>query len=115
MINIKIDNNDLLDLLITRLKFWTTDDDVISLFTDMYTQSINDGVFDDIKLNVKVLIDNDYINYCSVIYKDDDIFEELNEIYKEQGLGNCSCKTDVANVIEAVDDTSDPTMFLIRQ
>lgn len=112
MIRVKIDEDDLLDMLINRVKFWTEDKDTINLFEKMYENYIDGGCFEDMELDIQVIVDNDYVNWCRIIEEDEDDFEEIMKIYKEQGLGDCSCETRICNFIEAISD--DEKSILVR-
>lgn len=50
MINIKIDEEHLLDLLNERVKHWTDDRDVQILYEQMYDNYIYSGCFEGLKL-----------------------------------------------------------------
>ena len=113
MINVKVDGNKAIDMLINRLaEFWKLDDEDISLFTKMYENYIyNYGCFEGMEFDPKIIVDNDYINYCKIIHEDDDYFETIKSIYNENGLTDVSCET-VYSHIEAVNE--DETAFLMR-
>lgn len=46
MINIQIDETDLLDLFMNRLKFWTSDSDTLELYKEYIENLISDGCFE---------------------------------------------------------------------
>lgn len=94
MLNVKIDENTALNLLMDRVEFWTDDEDVKKLYEQMYELHIESGYFDDIEFDVMLIVDNDYINYCRVIREGDADYAEIDKIYKNQGLGDCSCETE---------------------
>ena len=110
MINIKIDEEHLLDLLNERVKHWTDDRDVQILYEQMYDNYIYCGCFEGVEIDINAIVDNDYTNYCDVICDDDERYEEIAKIYKEQGLGDCSCECDYCDFIEAEYNG----MFLVR-
>lgn len=62
MITIKINEWDLLDILMERVKYWTTDGEVLSLYESYLDDLIESGCISDIELDVMVFIDNLYIN-----------------------------------------------------
>lgn len=93
---VKIDNDTLLEMLRERVEFW------------------GGGCFDGARLDIMESVDNDHVNWCRVIEQGDEEFDELLEVYKKQGFGDCSCETDYASYIEAVDNEDEPTTFLIR-
>ena len=92
MINIKIDEQELLDMLVDRVKHWTQDENEIKLFKKMYDDYILNGVFTDSEVDIMSIVDNDWVNYTAIIRKDDEDFKKLLKVYKEQGLGDCSCE-----------------------
>lgn len=112
MVNVKIDNDTLLEMLMERVNYWTEDKTTRELYKDMYANYIEGGCFDGMELDIDAIVDNDYINYCNVIEEGDEDFETIKEVYEAQGLGDCSCEDCHANWIEAVN--SDETAFLTR-
>lgn len=111
---VEIDDEMAIEMLVERVEFWTSDFKVINLFRKMYENYVYGGVFESGKFNVMEIVDNDYINWTRVIGDDEEDFEEILKIYKEQGLGDCSCESDIADYIESCDDEEKPTMFLVR-
>ena len=81
-INVKMDKEDILDLLYDRLLYWT-DVDIAELFCKMYDLKIEQGVFDNCLFNVKNIVDNDYINKYRVFSSanDSDTFKFLLKEY----------------------------------
>ena len=71
MITVKIDENVLLDLLMDRVGYWSSDKDTLELFKNYYNNMIEDGCFEDCEMDINVIVDNDYINYFRVMEKDD--------------------------------------------
>lgn len=114
MLNININEDDAIELLINRLKGWTDDETTIKLYEDMYTSYIMGGCFYGLDFDVSGIVDNDYINYCDVISKDDERFNNILKVYNAQGLGDCSCEDCDGDFIEAVDNEEKPEAFLIR-
>lgn len=110
MVTIKIDEENLADMLMERVKFWTNDEDIIKLYEIMYMAYAESGCFEGMELDVMVLVDNDYVNYCSILTEGDDEYENIKAIYDEQGLGDCSCEHDGYSYIEA----EYKGMFLVR-
>lgn len=110
-ITVKIYKDDVLDMLIARLKDrWTDDDDVIELYEQMYDGYLENGVFDYQEFDVNSIVDNDYVNYCDVIDEDDYRYSEIKEAYEngeyEPESGN------IESVLELGDGTA--YKFLIR-
>ena len=117
MITVKIDNEIALDMLMDRLSVWTEDAATIELFSDMYEKYIDDGVFDGADFDVMNIVDNDYVNWCDVVEKDEtnaEDFDRLIEMYND-GERDFSCEhleTISGSFIEAIND--DETAILIR-
>lgn len=86
MITVKIDEDDFLDMLMNRLiEFWTKGDKKVEeLFEKMYQNDIDNGAFEDSTLDIAGIVDNDYVNYTRVIYKGEDEFDELLDLYSIQ-------------------------------
>lgn len=116
-ITVRIDKYDALNALVDRVRYWTQDEKEISLFEKMYDDYIWNGCFDGGDFDIMSIVDNDWVNYTAIIRADDEDYEKVLKVYKEQGLGDCSCEefdNYKINFIEAVDDDEDPTMFLVR-
>lgn len=108
MVTVKVREDDLLDMLMERCRFWSGLD--LELFEKMYENYINGGLFDDAELDIMAVVDNDVVNWTTVIEKGDNCFDEILELYK-QGECDISCQTDYS-FIEAVSD--DETRILLR-
>lgn len=76
MITVKIDEGTLLEMLLDRVEYWTSDEEVINLYRDYYERLIDFGCFEGCELDIMVIVDNDYINYLTTISKED--FEDYN-------------------------------------
>ena len=88
MVTVQIDESDLLDMLVERVKYWTDEKSTVDLFAGYYQSMIDGGCFDGAYLNVSLIVDNDYNNNLSVydsIEKACNDFnctaEELNNMY----------------------------------
>ena len=92
MITVKVNEYQLVDLLLDRVEYWTDDPDVYRLFDMMYTNYAEGGCFDGCELDIKAIVDNDYINYCSVISEGDEAYEDIKKIYEENDFGDISCE-----------------------
>ena len=75
MITIEIEEDDLLDLLMTRFadswndgKTYGTD---YELFARYYEGLIDSGVFDGAKINISEIVDNDYVNETRIVTEDE--------------------------------------------
>ena len=71
MITIKIDEDKLLEMLVDRVKYWTSDENVINLYRNYYEMLIDFGCFEGCKLDIMSIVDNDYTNNLIVINKED--------------------------------------------
>lgn len=111
MINVQIDESDALDLLVERVEFWTEDCDVIDLFNQMYTSYLDSGVFEAVDFDVMNIVDNDYINWCSVIDDSDPHFEEIMQA-AINGDRDISCEDLGYSYIEAFNE--DKGLILVR-
>lgn len=76
MINVQIDEIVLLNLLMNRLEYWTTDSDVLKLYEEYLQDLIDSGCFEGAELDIIVFVDNLYINNTAVTDK-----EGLNKEY----------------------------------
>ena len=76
MVTIQIDEDTLLKMLLDRLEYWTSDESVINLYEDYYEGLIDSGCFENCRLDIMSVVDNDYINYLTIISKED--FEQWN-------------------------------------
>lgn len=96
-INVKVKKDDVIDLWVNRVTSWFNNE-VVELFRQMYERYVDEGVFDE--LNVNLIVDNDYVNNCKVIEKGDEEFEKVQELAK-QGYVDISCETDCYGFIES--------------
>lgn len=116
LVTVKMEDYELLEMLLDRCDAWGTSSDNKDLFEKMYQNYMDGGCWDGIEFDVKVIVDNDVVNYCSVLYKDEykEDFEKLLELY-HNGEYDVSCEK-FENIspsyIEAVSD--DETRILIR-
>lgn len=113
LVNVQMEDYELLEMLLDRLSFWGREDEK-DLYEQMYQNYMDNGCWDGIDFNVKTVVDNDVVNYCSVIEKGEKDFEKLLELYKK-GEYDVSCEDFEeykVSFIEAVSD--DETRILIR-
>lgn len=111
---VRIDEEQAIEMLVKRVEFWTQDTEIVELYRKMYDNYVYGGVFDGGEFDINVIVDNDYINYTRIIAKGDEEFNELLQVYKENGIGDCSCETDICDYIESTDNEENPTIFLVR-
>lgn len=69
MINVKIDETTLLNLFMDRLEYWTADDDILVLYENYLRNLIDCGCFEDVELDINLIIDNLYINNTTIMNK----------------------------------------------
>lgn len=111
---VNISNDTLLDMLMERVEHWKSDQDVIRLFEQMYQNYVDCEIWHGCDFDVWQIVDNDCVNWCSVVCEGEENFDSIKKVFIEQGLGDCSCEIKHISYIEAVDDEDEPTMFLIR-
>ena len=90
---IRIDDDVALDILMNRVGYWTEDITVIKLFEKMYKNEIENGCFDYGEFDVNEIVDNDYINWCTVIWKSEECYNDLKELADAEEY-DISCKYD---------------------
>ena len=94
MVTVKISEDQLLDMFQDRLEKalgWWGDVSNMDLHLEMYESMIEGCCFDDAELDIMSIIDNDIVNYTSVIYSDDVDFKKLMDLYKS-GECDISCE-----------------------
>ena len=89
---VRIDNDTALDMLMKRVSHWTDDRDVRRLYEIMYEDYIDGGVFEGGEFDVMSIVDNDYINWCTVVSEDDEAYKDIKKLFDEQGCGDISCE-----------------------
>lgn len=82
MINVRINEITLLNLFMSRLEYWTSDDDVLKLYESYLKELIDCGCFENNELDINVIIDNLYINDTSIMDKKE-LLENYIDIYDE--------------------------------
>lgn len=71
MITVTIDEATLLEMLLDRVEFWTSDESVINLYRDYYEGLVYSGCFEGCELDIMSVVDNDYTNNLIVLNKED--------------------------------------------
>ena len=84
MINVKIDKYDLLELLLDRLEFWNKDTEVKKLYEVYYSELIDNGCFNGAELDIKFIVDNDYVNNYEIYDSIEDIMRAFNDDEEER-------------------------------
>jgi hypothetical protein len=115
LVTVQMEDYELLEMLLDRLSYWGRDDER-DLYEQMYQNMLDNGCFEYGEFNVMSIVDNDVVNYCNVITKEDcpQDFEKLLELHRN-GEYDVSCESfeDISpSFIEAVSD--DETRILIR-
>ena len=70
MINVKIHETTLLNLLMDRLEYWATNANVLALYESYLKELIDCGCFEGEELYVDIIIDNLYVNDTAVTDKE---------------------------------------------
>ena len=83
MITVKIDEDELLSMLMNRVEHWTDDRDTLELFEKFYENRIDGGCFDGAELDIMSIVDNDYVNNTSIVTIDE-YNKERNEFLRDQ-------------------------------
>lgn len=79
---VNIDNYDAINMLVERVGYWTDDSEVIELFEQYYTHMVEGGCFDGCNFDIMSIVDNDYVNNTSIVYRED--FEKARDEYIEE-------------------------------
>lgn len=69
--------------------------------------------FESVELNIHEIVDNDYVNWCTVVYEDDEAYEGIKELYDRDGLGDISCEDDLNGGYSFIEAEYDDC-FLVR-
>ena len=77
MINVRINESDLLDLLMNRVEWIIDDVDTQGLFREYYSEMVD--CMDGIVLDVNQIVDNDYYNNFNIYESIEEIMHEFNE------------------------------------
>ena len=83
MVSVLMEEEDLLEMLMERVANWTDNIEEQELFEKMYTNYIYDGIYNDKEFNVNAIVDNDYVNWCSIYEPNDENYQEILEKVKE--------------------------------
>lgn len=113
MISIRIDEETALDMLMDRVEHWTDDPTTKGLFRDMYDSYISGGVFSGGDFDVMSIVDNDYVNWCTVISEGDEAYEDIKKLYEEQGCTDISCEYELNHGYSYIEAEYDGC-FLVR-
>ena len=86
MITVKIDEEDLLEMLVDRVGHWTDDDEVIELYSKYYENMVYGGCFEEAEINIASIVDNDYVNWCTVVDREE--YEKDRTEYLRDNIKN---------------------------
>lgn len=113
MINVNIDEDTLLELLSNRVRAWR-DGEVAELFDKMYENEVENSCFEGCTFDPMIIVDNDIVNYCTVIEEGDPDYEQILKLHHD-GEYDISCESfehGSYSFIEAVSD--DEKLILVR-
>ena len=71
MVTVTIDDDTLLEMLLDRVEYWTSDESVINLYRDYYEGLVYSGCFEGCTLDTMSIVDDDYCNNLTTISKED--------------------------------------------
>lgn len=110
---VNIDDNMALEMLLDRLEHWTDDIITYRLYEAMYEDYIDGGCFEGGEFDVMAIVDNDYINWCTVISEGDEAYEDIKKLYEEQGDRDISCEDKLNHGYSFIEAEYDGN-FLVR-
>lgn len=89
-ITVKVSTDELLEMLLERWKFWDKDGDT-KLIEAYYQDMIDNGLFDDVELNINLIVDNDYVNYLKLYEPSEEkqMLEDFNSSTIEELQAKC--------------------------
>lgn len=102
----EIDNDLALDMLMDRVEVWTDDITTKELYEQMYEHAIDEGLFDGGEFNVMSIVDNDYINWCTVYEEEDEEYKNIKTVWDNDerdvdGIGYIEAEADGAFLIRS--------------
>ena len=103
MVTVKIDEAALLDMLGDRVGYGTDDNEVIELYSKYYENMVYGGCFEDAELDINSIVDNDYVNWCTVVDREE--YEKDRTEYLRDNIKNF--------IEENQDDYEDREDFLL--
>ena len=110
---VNIDNDRTVDMLLERLEHWTDDYTTYKLYEAMYESYVDGGCFDGGDFDIMAIVDNDYVNWCTVISEGDEAYEDIKKLYARDGLGDISCEHDLNNGYSFIEAEFEDS-FLVR-
>lgn len=110
---VNIDNDRAVDMLLERLGYWTDDITTHRLYEAMYEHYVYDGCFDGGDFDIMTIVDNDYVNWCTVITEDDEAYKDIKELYEREGITDISCEHELNHGYSFIEAEYDGN-FLVR-
>lgn len=110
---VRIDNGTALEMLMERVEFWTDDHTVYRLYEQMYESYIDEGVFENGRFDIMEIVDNDYVNWCTVISEGDEAYEDIKKLYDEEGCTDISCEDELNHGYSFIEAEYEDS-FLVR-
>ena len=110
---VNIDNDMAVDMLMNRLSHWTGDYTTHRLYEKMYENYIDSGCLDGGEFDVMAIVDNDYVNWCTVISEGDEAYEDIKKLYDEEGCTDISCEHELNHGYSFIEAEYDGN-FLVR-
>lgn len=110
---VNIDNDTALEMLMERVEYWTNDNTTYRLYEIMYEHYIDGGVFDGGDFDVMSIVDNDFVNWCTVISEGDEAYEDIKELYEREGCTDISCEYGMNHGYSYIEAEYDGS-FLVR-
>lgn len=115
MITITIDEQELVEILTERVRFWTNDEITINLYNEMYEDRVYNAAIE-VNNGISCIVDNDYVNYCNTVDKKDNEsdYNKLLDAYNDDKYDVSCIQFDNidASYIEAYDKYNE--VFLTR-
>lgn len=71
MITVIINEHMLLEMFLDRVEYWIEDETILDLYKDYYEELVYSGCFEGCKLDIRNIVDEDYINNLTTINKKD--------------------------------------------
>ena len=110
---VNIDNDMALEMLLNRLEHWTDDIATYRLYEIMYENYVDGGCFEGGEFDVMAIVDNDYVNWCTVVSEGDEAYEDIKKLYEEEGCTDISCEHELNHGYSFIEAEYD-NCFLVR-
>ena len=110
---VRVDEAQAGEMLLERLEYWSDDYITYKLYEQMYESYVYGGVFDGGGFDIKEIVDNDYINWCTVISEGDSAYNGIKQLYDAHGISDISCEYELNNGYSFIESEYDGS-FLVR-